>query len=233
MAGLMSTAKGGKSFKPIPAGVHMARCIRVVDFGIQETSWKGKTNHKHQVWISFEVPGFRVKWTTTDDNDVETKHEGPGIIGSTYTNSIGEKSNLGQHLVNWRGRAFTEAERKGFNLFTILGQPCQLNIVHKAKEDGSGESWANIGAIMGIPKGMEAAPAESELIAYTPGDTEYAGNYDKLPEWMRDKVDAGFNEAVVDDLRQDHPPVASQDDAPDYTAGELGIADGFDDDIPF
>ena len=36
-------------------------------------------------------------------------------------------------LVSWRGRPFTETEKKGFDITKLIGIPCQLNVMHNEK----------------------------------------------------------------------------------------------------
>ena len=211
--GLISKGTGGGSdFEPVPTGTHIARCVTVVDLGLQETPW----GIKEKVYIAHEVPGVRVKWTK-DDVD----HEGPALIGSTYTNSIHEKSVLGQHLVNWRGRAFTEDEKTGFDLFTILDVPCMISVTHTVKGE---KTYANVSGIMGAPAGTVIPNRETDLLAYTPQDAQYAGNLTKLPEWLQKKCEAGHK---MGESPQHYPDVPPPGAPPSATNTD------FDDDIPF
>jgi hypothetical protein len=227
----MAKDSGGEGFEPIPAGTYVARCVSVVDLGVQETPWGGK----EKVYLGFEVPSERVEWKDQDGKE----HEGPAFIGSRYTLSINEKSILGQHLTSWRGKPFDEDERKGFDLFTVLGVPCMISVIHTEK---NGKTYANINSIMRLPKGTECPPAESELVAYTPMDAEHAGNFDKLQEWQKKLVRQGYK--MSDD--SDQVGSASREAAPNNdarsqalaTAGAKGAQppqddDPFDDDIPF
>ena len=177
--GLIVKDSGGAGFEPIPAGTYVARCVNVIDIGIQPTGF----GDKEKLYIGFEIPSERVEW----EKDGE-KHEGPAMIGSRYTASINAKSILGQHLTSWRGVPFTDEERDGFDVMTILDAPCMINIVHTEK---NGKVYANIQGIMRLPKGTNCPPAEGELIAYTPMDNELAQNLDKLPEWLQKLCRAG------------------------------------------
>jgi len=208
MALISKGTGGGSDFEPLPAGTHVARCVSVVDFGFQDTPH----GPKEKVYIGFEVPGVRVEWEKDG-----VKHEGPSLIGSTYNNSVHPKSVLGQHLVNWRGRDFTEEEREGFDLFTILGVPCMISVTHNVKGD---KTYANVSGIMGAPAGVTVPPLEGELLKYSPNDPETAGNLSKLPEWMQKKC----NESAP-------PPAVEPPPAP--PPGHAPGADDFDDDIPF
>lgn len=197
---LMSSDKGGGSdFEPCPTGTHVARCVTVVDLGFQDTPWGAK----EKVYIAFEVPSVRVRWTKDD-----VEHEGAAIIGSQYTNSIHPDSNLGQHLISWRGKQFTEDEKAGFDLFNILDVPCMISVIHNVKGD---KTYANISAIMGVPKGVAIPARETDLLAYSPQDPSKAVNFDKLPDWLQKKCSSG--------QRMTNSPAPPTDD--------------FDDDIPF
>lgn len=248
--GLMTKDNGGSgNFEPLPMGTHIARCASVVDLGVQDTAWGGK----EKVYLGFEVPAVRVQWK--DKEGVE--HEGPAFIGSTYTNSINEKAILGQHLTSWRGVAFTDQERQGFDLFTVLGAPCMISVVHNEK---NGNVYANIQSIMRLPQGMTCPPAESEAIAYTPMDPNIAPAINKLPDWLQKKVRAGYKIAEGSHIigsavghqtgpapgqpapqvpqtppASMHPPQTADQAMAAATAAQQNEAGGdyFDDDIPF
>jgi len=185
MALLSKDTGGSGGFDPLEPGTYVARCISVVDLGFHETQW-GK---KEKVYLGFEVPEERVKWTDKDGKE----HEGPALIGSRFTNSINEKALLGQMLTSWRGKPFTDEERRGFDLFNVLGVPCMINVTHNEK---GGKVYANITSIIRLPKGIECPPAESELIGYTPQDNAKAGNLSKLPEWLQKLCEQGHGAAL-------------------------------------
>ena len=46
---------GGGSFTPVPPGMHLARCYRVIDMGTQTTTWQGKEKQQPKVMLQFEV----------------------------------------------------------------------------------------------------------------------------------------------------------------------------------
>lgn len=183
MALIVKDAGGG--FEPLEAGTYVARCITVVDLGIQQTHFGGK----EKVYIGFEVPEVRVQWKDDSGKDME----GPARIGSRYTLSINPKSILGQHLTSWRGRPFTDEERAGFDLFNVLGVPAMISVTHASKDN---KTYANITAIMRLPKGMQCPPAESELVGYTPSDAARIGAFDKLPEWLQKLCTEGHGKAA-------------------------------------
>ena len=204
---LKSSAKGGSGgFEPIPVGTHIARCVSVIDLGHQESEYKGEVKIQEKVYIGFEVPGVRVSWTKD-----EVEHEGAGLIGSIYTNSIYEKANLGGHLISWRGRPFTDEEKDSFDLFTILDVPCMLSVIHKPSKDGT-RVYANIGAIMGLPKDTPPPERETPILGYSPNDVERC-DIEGVPEWLQKIME---KQVIVSPEQESPPPV-----------------DDFDDDIPF
>ena len=209
---LISKATGDGGFDPVPEGPHLARCVTIVDLGQQETTWQGKTKHQHKVYIAFEVPSVRVEW----DDKEGAHHEGPALIGQRYTNSIGDKSNLGKHLTSWRGRAFTEAEKEAFDLFTIAGVPCQISVVHN---QSGGKTYANISGIMGLPPGVNVPAQETPTLKYSPYDSETADKFPDLPEWMQKACTEG------------HDCLKNKEGL--TTKANLDSGTDFDDDIPF
>ena len=193
----------GKEWEKVPEGTHIARCVTVVDLGLQETPW----GDKEQVHLGFEIPGFRVEWEKDDE-----KHEGPGLIGVTWTNNLYEEANLGMNLISWRGRKFTEEEEAMFDLSNLLGVPCMLSVAHNTAKNG--KTYANVASIVGVPSGVPVPDQERESIGYSAKDPATASNLEKLPEWMRNIIAKA--KAVADEPQP-------QDDGDD----------DFDDDIPF
>jgi len=240
----------GGEFEPLAAGSYVARCVSVVDIGVQSTGF----GDKEKVYLGFEVPGERIQW-----KDDRGDHEGPAFIGSRYTLSINDKSILGQHLTGWRGKPFTEEERAGFDIVNVLGAPCMINVVHTNKNN---KTYANIQSIMRLPKGFECPPAETDAIAYSPLDNALAANFSKLQEWQQKLVREGYkmaegsttigsalaaNRAAGGQVAENQPPPIEQQlqkpassYAPKTAAEAMELAmqnrppiDDFDDDIPF
>ena len=164
---IMATGGGG-SFKQADVGTVGARCYMILDLGTQRSEYKGEVFVKHQVLVSWEVPS-------------QLMEDGrPIAISKFYTLSLHEKSNLGIDLTSWRGKAFTEEEKQGFDISKLLGVPCMLSIVDK-------EGKAKVSTVMGLPKGMEAPVAINDPILfdlqdYINGNTEV---FDNLSEGLQ------------------------------------------------
>lgn len=176
---LMVSDSGGGDFTPAPEGTHFGVCDMVVDLGMQKTSYQGVESVKHQIYIRWQIPAERTSWTDANGD----KQEGPVVIGKTYTASLGEKANLRKDLQSWRGRAFSDEELKAFDVSRLLNVGAMIAIVHNHKE---GKTYANIGAISGLPKGMDKPIAEGKPIIYDP-DNQHTLN--DLPKWLREKIE--------------------------------------------
>ena len=90
--------------------------------GIPDTVKKRDT-----IWLGFEL----------DQNTPED--DKPLSIRKKFTASIHERATLRLFLERWRGRPFTDGERRHFETETLVGVPCQLNIIHKEFKNNPGQ----------------------------------------------------------------------------------------------
>lgn len=166
----------GSDYKPIEAGAYGAICTRVIDLGTQTTNYQGEEKSARKVLITWEVPEVTVEWEG---------QERPATISQTFTASLHEKANLRKVLESWRGRAFTADELKGFDTKNVLGAPCFLNIVHTEKD---GRTYANVAAVMPLPKGMPKPEGSGQTINFDLDDFEPSvleGLHDRLKEKIK------------------------------------------------
>lgn len=178
---LIISNTGGGNFeprKPIEAGAHAAICDMVVDLGVQPSPG-GQFAPKRTVVLRFQIPSIRVEIT----RDGETK-DLPAVISRTVGLSLNEKSTLYALLTAWRGKSFTPDELKKFDLGKVAGKPAFINVTHATKND---RTYANLTSIMPMPKGMPAPVLEGEALVYST-DAPDPAIFDKLPEWMQDKI---------------------------------------------
>lgn len=215
---LVVSDTGGGDYTPAPEGTHFGVCDMVVDLGHQRTTYMGAESIKKQVYIRWQVPAERIEWT----DGTGAKHEGPMVIGKTYTASLGEKANLRKDLQSWRGRMFTEDEAKGFDISNLLGKGATITVTHK---ESNGRVYANVASVGGIPKGMEAPKLENGSLLF---DTDAPENIGQLPKWLREKVESRVAAPGADD------PPEQRGGVP---AGQEGHIPGYDtdldDDVPF
>ena len=119
-------------------GLVNAVCVFVEDIGTHKGSYKGEETMRHQCVICFELAEKMTK------GDYAGK---PFMLSKFYTVSLGKKANLSKDLESWFGKELpSETRVNGFDLKTLIGRHCTLNIITKTKQDGS--EYATIGGIM-------------------------------------------------------------------------------------
>lgn len=194
---LIVSEGGGKDFAPIAAGTYVAVCYGVIDLGKQYNEKFGNSTNK--VLIMWEFP-----------DEAEEGQELPRTFSQRYTASLNAKSKLRKDLVAWRGREFTDAELAEFNLANILGVPCQIQIIHR---ENNGKVYANMSAIMALPKGMPRPQPKHQLITFDLTEDDLS-LLDDMPEWIaniikesetyKERVNGGgAKELPNDDLGED------------------------------
>lgn len=147
--GLTASETGsGGDFTITPAGTYVARCYRILDLGTQVGSPAFGGKEQHKVMISWEL----------FDDDVKMEDGRPYSVHQTYTVSLHEKAKLRADLEAWRGKAFTAEELQGFDLSTVLGAYCMVQVVH----DETGK-YANMNSIMSY-KGEKPKPVNPDVV---------------------------------------------------------------------
>ena len=174
---LIVKERGGAEKEPIPTGAYVAVCYGIIDLGTHPNPTFG--NEAHKVLVQWEIPEVRGEFER-DGQKVSL----PRAISKRYTLSLNEKANLRKDLESWRGRRFTSQELSGFDLKAILGTSCQIQIVHETgKTDG--RTFAAVGAIMALPRGLKSPKPENPLVFFS---FEDAGAKPELPpdlpEWV-------------------------------------------------
>ena len=114
-----------QKYEPAPPGLHRAVCVDVEDMGTILTPFKnkdGSDKYQHKVCIV---------WQTEMKNKEGKRFE----VRGWYTATLGEDSNLRKALESWRGRPFSSAELAGFDLETVIGANCQINVTQKKTEN--------------------------------------------------------------------------------------------------
>lgn len=204
---------GGGSFTPVPPGMHLARCYRVIDMGTQTTTWQGKEKQQAKVMLQFEVHSEDV-----DGKALVTDKGEPLSISKNFTASLGEKAALRAELENWRSRGFTADELAGFQLKNILGAWAMLSIVKEKGNDG--KEYTNITSINPVPASMKKAglpEGRNELKIFDIDNPDMA-LFDTFGQRMREKIEAS--------------PEWQQRGSPASSSGGSKFED-MSDDIPF
>jgi hypothetical protein len=177
----MPIAKQKSDIAPLPAGLHRARCVAVIDLGTQPpTNPQYKPSRK--VHIEWELP----------DVTYEKHEEGRGVqvvprrISRPFGLTLGKKSTLRGTLESWRGKAFTNEELEGFDLAKLLGVPCYINIIHNSED---GETYANISSISPLPA-IASKDMPPQFFGSVNYDIDQGQNetFKSLPDWLREKI---------------------------------------------
>jgi hypothetical protein len=145
---LIAKDNGESGFTPVPPGMHLARCYRVIDLGTQKTEYQGTIKYAAKVLLQFEVHG-------EDENGqplVTSKGE-PMTIGKRLTLSLAEKSTLRKDLSNWRGRDFTPEELRGFELKNLLNVWAMISVSRSVGNNG--KEYTNIATINPVPPALK------------------------------------------------------------------------------
>lgn len=141
---IMASASETQTYAPAPEGVHQAVCVDIEDIGMVESAFKDdrtglpKVQHK-----------IKVYWQISERRDDNKRF----VLSKRYTLSLHEKASLRHDLEAWRGRAFTEDELRGFDVETVKGANCLLNVQHRQSADKA-RTYANVVSIMPLVKGM-------------------------------------------------------------------------------
>lgn len=196
------------SIEPIEEGTHLGVCNMLVDLGMQFN--EVYKNSSRKVLIGWEIPDETIE---LDDGP----H--PRQISKRYTASLNEKSTLRSDLAAWRGRDFTPEELAAFDLRNIVGASCLINVIHK---ESNGKTYANIGNIMALPKGMAKGKLSEPAVIFDL-DTDPVEDVDKLSKWIGDiiKKSETYQQRIT-------PAVAPADGSTNFV--ELDDADG---ELPF
>jgi len=162
----------------IPAGTHEARCYSMIHFGTIPQEYKGERTYKNMIRIIFELPNEQRVFK--EENGLQ-----PFSIGKDYTMSMYEKSTLRKDLENWRGHKFSDDELNGFEVSKLLGVSCMLTIVHAVS--ASGNTYAKIGSITGLPKGWEVRPQINPSYEFSVCEFDQ-DKFDLLATFYQDKI---------------------------------------------
>ena len=207
---------GGGGFTPVPPGMHLARCYRVIDLGTQNSTFLGVVTKKPKVMFQFEVHG-------EDDvgNAIVTAKGEPMSIAKNFTLSLVEKATLRKDLQTWRGREFTQQELNGFELKNVLGVWAMISVIKAMGNDGI--EYTNISAIMPVPLSIKRGGMPQ--------------GHNDLKEFSIDEPDMELFSTFSNTLKekiQKSPEWQAQGKSPVKKPTNTGLGfDDMDSDIPF
>jgi hypothetical protein len=93
-------------------------------------------------------------------------------VQKQWLNSGSDKSNMTKDLAAWRSKKLTKEEiEEGFDIVSIVGSKCMLNITHDPSQDGS-RIYAKIASIAPFMKGLTPPKATIEPKLFVMDDKE-------------------------------------------------------------
>ena len=145
---LIAKYNSESSFTPVPPGMHLARCYRIVDKGTQKSEYQGQVKYVQKVMIQFEVHG-------EDDQGkpLLTNKGEPLSISKNYTLILAERATLRKDLASWRGKDFTNEELRGFELKNVLGIWGMISV--SMAKGNNGKDYTNIMSINPVPAAIK------------------------------------------------------------------------------
>ena len=215
MALIAKEGSGGQTFTPVPPGMHLARCYRIVDCGTQKSEYLGQVKNLHKIMIQFEIHG-----DDEDGNPIITNKGEPMSISKNFTLSLAEKATLRVDLKNWRGRDFTADELRGFELKNLLGVWAMLSVVRAAGNNG--KEYTNISTINPVPKSLKASLPEGhnkaqifsldepDMVLFETFSDFLRAKIESSPEWksrsyQKEQIASAKSGTSFDDMESDVP----------------------------
>lgn len=207
---IITQQENNSEFKPVPPGMHLARCYRLIDLGTQKGTYQGVVSYKKKIMLQFEIHG-----DDDNGNKIITSKGEPMSISKNYTRSIHEKSSLTLDLQSWRGMAFTADERKKFEVSKVLGAWAMISVAKSTGDDG--KEYTNIVTINPVPSSIKKAGLPegfNEVLEFDidkPNMDLFNSFSDKLkdkikscPEWIA--KNSSPNQAPTEDYQNDDIP---------------------------
>ena len=218
------------TYTPIEEGTYCALCYGLIDIGYVYSEKFDNVSKKLRVLWELIGAG-----TDTIDGVEVNK-----VISKEYTASLNAKGNLRKDLRAWRGREFTDEELERFNLNNVLGAPCQIQIIHNTGNNGS--TYANIAAIMSLPKGMPKPAETRTFISWDYAENEIGdAQWDMLPEWLQNAIKETESYQFITTGNTGHLKEHQIKEIEETNAfkkwreknGDMPVIDGNDEDLPF
>jgi hypothetical protein len=207
------------NFEATPPGLHLARCYRIVDVGTQKTEYLGTVKYLRKVMLGWEI------FAQNEDGTPQMMRDGrPFAIFKNYTMSWADKATLRKDLQSWRGKPFSQEEMRRFDLKTILGVFCMLNVIERTGQDG--KMYVNVDGISPVPAqirkiGLPTAVNKDELFNLSEPDmalfetfsANLKAKIEASPEWEKLQK-KGIKEIILGTPPVGHEDIGEDDDIP-------------------
>jgi hypothetical protein len=147
----------------IPAGLHPAVLVGLIDLGTHDVTYKGKREEQRHILFVFEIVGGKAKGE---------------LIHRRFNLSFGPKSSLRQFLGDWRGKAIAEGENVVFT--NALGKRATITVKHTQ----SGENtYHNLDSITKPEPSMPWGAPKHQPVAWEIEGQDTIPDFDWVP-WV-------------------------------------------------
>lgn len=167
-----------------PEGVHMARCVKVIDLGTVKSEFEGKEVKNRKIQFAFELVDTEFQF----DEESEVR---PFVVYKDYTASVSPKATLAKDIASWTGKKVDP--KQPFNPEAMLGKECQIQVAHVTSKTGS--EYVRIMSIMQVPtdkktgKPIKVTKAANPLVFLSLDKDEFdQAVFDELPEFLQENI---------------------------------------------
>jgi hypothetical protein len=198
----------GTDYEQAPLGTHVARCVRLIDIGTQDSEYEGKKSSRRQVVVS---------WELCEELMTEGDFAGqPFLMSKFFTQSLNEKAKLRQWLITWRGRDFTAEELEGFDAKNILGVPCLISVT---ASETTGKSI--VSGVMKLTKGIKPPAQITPTVFFSLEPDEFdAAVYEGLSDGLKKMINLSPEWAALSAAPSAKPAPAQSDDPAEWPDDE-------------
>jgi hypothetical protein len=162
---------GESNYEVPPDGAQLSVLVGLIDLGSHERVYQGVSDGYYRQCALI--------WELLNEKQTDGR---PFYVIRQFTNSYHEKAALRQWLEKWRGKKYGEGDK--IKLTDCLGRACLLTIIHG--ESKSGNKYAKVEGIGGVPKGMTAGKPVATPVAWAIGDKKADGTPQPPPDpdWL-------------------------------------------------
>jgi hypothetical protein len=162
---------------PVPAGNHVARLFQIIHIGTTHFVYQNEEKSQDKIRFTFELCNEKKIFKDGEE-------ERPYAVSREFGLSMGKKSHLRPFIEGMLGTKFSDDEAYDFDIDTLLGKACLLNVVHNEK---NGNVYADIQNASPLPKGLEA-PDMVNAAKLIDVNESLREEIDALPEFIRNKM---------------------------------------------
>ena len=159
-------------------GLHPARIVRIVEYGIQTRSNfnTGEDEEVHQLRITFELPEVMHEFKEGEGKKPAWETPFP------YNISFNGRSKLSKHFKQIVGKEWGTS----YDLGLLINTPVMVNIEHTIKD---GTTYANIKDVVPAPKGTKVGKLQNDPLVYSIDEDGFEGaKWESLRDFERDAI---------------------------------------------